>query len=522
MAELDRRTIEEVGVPGSVLMESAATACVQVLLESFRAQTADGVSVLCGPGNNGGDGLAIARQLAQQGIEVDVLMLGPADRLRGDAATQAERARACGLSLQALDEPWKARGVLVDALFGTGLARTIDGVAAHAIEALNESHRNGTPVLSVDIPSGISGSSGARLGSAVHADITVSFHAAKRGHFLYPGREHRGELVVADIGIPAERWPGLTANALRLLDGASLAQRLPRGPETSHKGSFGHVLVAAGGPGKAGAARLCAEAALRAGAGLVTLALPEALAPDSVAEMAPEVMIERIPGTSDGCLSPASADALVELAATRQALAIGPGIGTAEETRKAVLDVLERVEVPHVVDADALNCLAAAGLPTHANKAERVLTPHPGEMRRLLRLPEDQPLVDRLSAVRQLAREGRSVALLKGASSLVADPEGTIWLNATGNPGMATAGSGDVLTGMIGALLARGLGGSEAATTGALWHGLAGDHAARVLGQPSMMASDILTQLGPSWLAASQGQVSSSIRTVPTSGERAP
>jgi len=522
MAELDRRTIEDAGVPGIALMEAAARACVDVLASRFQDRLRHGVSILCGPGNNGGDGLAIARLLAERGVEVRTLLLGDPRQMRGDAAVQVEQAQGAGLTLGSLEHPWSPGAMVVDALFGTGLSRPVEGLAAACIEQMVRARDNGAAILAVDIPSGISGTTGEALGPAVHADITVTFHAPKRGHFLYPGRERRGELLVADIGIPRGRWPELSQDAPRLVEGSTLSQRVPRGPQEGHKGTFGHVLVAAGGPGKAGAARLCAEGALRAGAGLVTLALPEALLPDSVAELAPEVMIERVPGTPNGCFGPTSVRPLLELAHSRQALAIGPGIGTATETIQAVLNVLEKINIPHVVDADALNCLAIGGIPKHGGGAARVLTPHPGEMRRLLPGSEAERLGDRLASVRQLAREAGGIALLKGASTLVADTSGEAWVNTTGNPGMATAGSGDVLTGMIGALLARGLSGAEAATTGALWHGLAGDQAALQHGEPSMLASNILAHLGSAWLAAHEGRVPAATGFIPLPGEQAP
>ena len=459
MAALDRRTIEELGIPGPVLMESAAWACVRALLRRWPDRVSGGVLCVCGPGNNGGDGLAIARRLHLRGIPVRAVLPGGRERLSPDAAAQLRLAEACGVPLTAdlgpVDE-----ALIVDALFGTGLDRDLGGPLAQAVDAMQQV---GRPILSVDIPSGISGTTGQVQGRAVRADCTVTFAALKLGHFTEPGRQHAGHLIRADIGIPAERWPDLCADAVRLLGPGCLAL-VSLGPPAAHKGSFGHLLVVAGSPGKLGAARLTAEAALRAGAGLVTLALSG----DRPPGLRPEIMTERLPSSVDGRLGHSAVRAIAALLATRDALAIGPGLGTTPSTREAVAEILGGCAGPAVVDADALNALAPLTAPLSGGP--RVLTPHPGELRRLL---PDLP-GRRLEQVRRLAEASGAVALLKGAGTLVARPDGTAWLNPTGHPGMATAGSGDVLTGVIGALLARGLSPESAACAGAWWHGSVG------------------------------------------------
>lgn len=484
MAELDRRTIVELGVPGGVLMEAAAWACVEELLERWPRAARQGVVCLCGPGNNGGDGLAIARRLHLRGLSVRALLPGDPGRLSADAAQQLKLARSCGVPVSPHIDLAEA-GILVDALFGTGLRRAPTPPWSAAIEAMNGCS---APILAVDIPSGVCGSTGTVRGAAVTASCTVTFAALKLGQLTEPGRSRCGDLVRADIGIPSERWPDLTAGAVRLL-GPQALDAVELGPAGAHKGTFGHLLVVAGSPGKLGAARLTCEAALRAGVGLVTLALPGATPPG----LRPEVMTEAVPGDPSGAIGPSSVPAILALLQTRDALAIGPGLGTAAPTRSAVAAILAGCAAPAVIDADGLNALAPLSGPVPG--AGRVLTPHPGELRRLQ--PEGPET--RLEQTRQLAGNSGAVVLLKGAGTLVAGPDGAAWLNPTGHPGLGTAGSGDVLTGVVGALLARGMPPLRAAGAAAWWHGAAGDVAGAT---PSLVASDLSACLGLAWARA--------------------
>ena len=492
MAEMDRRTIEDLGIPGLVLMESAAAACVHELLARWENEAAAlGVLVIAGPGNNGADGLAIARRLVGLGIEVEVSLATSKDRLGRDATTQLGLAEVQEVPVH---EPGEAPGaeefgVVVDALFGTGLAREVEGVAAALV---TDVYNAGRPVLAVDIPSGIDGRTGQAMGVAVQAACTVTFACPKLGHFVEPGRSHRGALLVADIGIPIARFPEVSADATRLLDASCLAPLGPAAP-TAHKGTFGHLLVVAGGPGKVGAARLACEAALRAGAGLVTLALPQGVPSDSLAQLRPEVMVERVP-SSDRVFGPGSLPAVRDFAATRDAVALGPGLGTAPATVAFVQGLLGDLATPCVIDADALNCMLGG---SWSKGSPRVITPHPGEASRLLGEATAELQRDRVATARALERQTGCVAVLKGAGTIVAARDET-WLNPSGNPGMGTAGSGDVLTGMVGALLARGLSPDAAATAAVYWHGVAGDKAAADKGEAGMLASDISDCLGVS------------------------
>ena len=516
MAELDRRTIEELGVPGLQLMEAAARACVEAITARYAQALAEGSLILCGPGNNGGDGLAIARLLLAQGHRVEVLLLRPEAGLAGDAATQLELALQAGVAVRTVniadstlsrdgelsgDEP----GLVIDALFGTGLSRDLEGVAAELVQLVQGWRVAGVPVFSVDVPSGIDGCSGQVLGAAVAADLTVTFAVPKRGHYQEPGRSQRGELIVADIGIPTDRWPAVTATSSRLLSASSLFGAAPTPSPNSHKGSFGHVLVVAGGPGKCGAARLCAEAALRSGAGLVTLAIPEGLALDSLAQLRPEVMVERVPGSESGCFSMDSVDLLMDLCSKRDVLAVGPGIGTGAPTSALVRELFTSANLPGVFDADALNGLVGWASPESVPDS-RVITPHPGESRRLLRGLDMEIPGDRVDEALLLARCFDCVTILKGAATVVATCDGRSAINPTGNVGMATAGSGDVLTGVVAALLARGAGSYDAACGAVFWHGHAGDLAAERFSYPAMLAGDVSEALGAAWKDLERGR----------------
>ncbi len=522
MAALDRRTIEEIGVPDLVLMESAALACLAVLLEMGPERLARGTLIVCGPGNNGADGLALARRLHILGHPVVCALLAPPDELRGASAHQVAAAQALQVpiavlgsddSLDSLPAEWTHFGLCVDALFGTGLARPIENKGALAVSLLAHLRRAGLPLLAVDIPSGICGSRGLVRGCAVEADCTVTFAAPKMGHFLEPGRSHSGDLVVADIGIPVGRWPDEIDKAPRLLDAEVLVQAIGEPSTEAHKGTFGHVLVVAGSPGKAGAARLCAEAALRAGAGLVTLALPDGLDDPVLHEITPEIMVERVPSAPNGGFGAASIVPLLALAEDKEAVAVGPGLGTGAETVEAVSALLRGWSCPAVVDADALNCLALSDL-GDLGSGPRVLTPHPGELKRLIGgqvLAQD----GRLAAARHLADRYSSAVVLKGAGSLVAEGPFLAALNPTGNPGLATAGTGDVLTGIVAALLARGMPSFHAACAAVYWHGLAGDLAAEAFGTPSLIAGDLAAALGPAWQLVKTGGAPSAWRRQP-------
>ncbi len=472
----DRYAIEELGIPGYALMTRAAEAALAVL----RAQwpLARRLLVLCGPGNNGGDGYVLARRARAAGL--DVTLCAPAGPpAGGDAARAAGDWHRAGGAAVAWDAGLPALAeVVVDALLGTGLARGIGEPLAGVIDAVNAA---GRPVLALDVPSGLDADTGAIHGTAVRASVTVTFVGRKPGFFLGHGFEHVGRLVCDELGVPAAAFAGREF-ALRRLTTRALGALLRRRPRTAHKGTNGRVLVIGGGPGMPGAALLAGTAALRAGAGLVTVATWPAHAA-AIAAARPELI----------CIAAEDPDSVTAAIATADVVAIGPGLGQSAWAARLVTAAFASAR-PVVVDADALNRLAA-----HPSRsAHWCLTPHPGEAARLLGLDAAGVQADRLAAVHGLVARYGGVAVLKGAGTLIAAGDGAPWVCERGNPGMAVAGMGDVLTGVIAAIAAQqpdpsaALG--QSAAVGVLVHALAGDLAARG-GERGILASDVIALL---------------------------
>jgi NAD(P)H-hydrate epimerase len=492
MRELDRLTIEELGVPGALLMEHAGRAVADEVEKLVRGRLR--VAIVCGNGNNGGDGFVAARWLREHGHDVRVVLCAGRPRAGGDAALHLsvyERQGGAVAGPEGLDAALAGAEIIIDAIFGTGLTRAIEGEVAGVIARLNAA-----PALrvAVDIPSGLDADTGRTLGVCVAADLTVTFAFAKIALVSSPGFEQCGVVKVAEIGIP-RALPERLAIALTMHEAADARALLPRRPRGGHKGTFGHLLVIAGSAGKTGAALLCASAGLRAGAGLCTLATPPDVRP-LVEGRAWEVMLAELDPERprDETLS-----ALLELARGKRALAWGPGMPTspaAGELLKAALAVLE---TPLVLDADALNHLARDPSVLPRARPQVVLTPHPGEAARLLASDVATVQADRVAAARKLADRTRAVVVLKGARTVVAEPGGRATINPTGNPGMGTGGTGDVLCGVIGALLAQGLAPFDAAALGAHVHGLAGDLARDARGEIGLNAGDLLSSLPPAF-----------------------
>ena len=502
MRDADRSTIEEIGLPGAVLMESAGAAVARAIGERF-----PGVRrpvVLCGKGNNGGDGFVVARHLG--GLKPSVFLLGPRAEVRGDARIHlGVFERSGGTLLEVADEAaWAAAratvfgaDLLVDALLGTGLKQEPSGLVGQAIRDLAQRPEpDRSPLVAVDIPSGLSSDNGETPWTTLTAALTVTFAAPKYGHVLPPACERVGELVVADIGIPRLLVEGAR---LWLLEAADAARVFPPRPPGAHKGTFGHVLVIAGSVGKTGAAVLAATAALRTGAGLVTVATPAPALPIVAAARA-EAMTEPLPVDASGALDAAAVTRALALAKDRDAVVLGPGLGQEAGTRAFVRELVRRCPVPLLVDADGLNALAPSAREKDATDALRrsaptVVTPHPGEMARLVSTSASEVQRRRLETARAFAMETGAVVLLKGQRTIVARSDGRAAVNPTGNAGMATGGTGDALSGIIGALLARGCDAWTASTAGAYLHGLAGDEAAARLGQESLLAGDVVSHL---------------------------
>lgn len=497
MRALDAAAIQGCGVPGRELMARAAAGVAR----AARGLLAPGgrVVVLCGGGNNGGDGYVAAGLLAADGVEVRVVALTGRDRLHGDARWAREEAERAGVPIageEALPGLTAAAGdVVVDALLGTGLARAPEGAFAAAIARTAELRAAGARVVAVDVPSGLSADTGRPLGPCVRADATVTFGFQKRGLVLHPGPAFAGDVVLVDIGLPAAAVAAVPVRCELLTEEEARALVPARDPE-AHKGDAGRLLVVAGSAGKSGAAHLALTGALRGGAGLVTLAArAEALAPALAGR--PEAMSVALPG--EGPLGPADVDALAAAADGVDALVVGPGIPRGPRTGPALRRLLERARVPAVLDADALNALAeaggVAGLPAPA-----VLTPHPGEMARLVGGTIAAVQANRIELAVERARAWGCVVVLKGARTVVAPPDRRpAAVIPTGNPGMATGGTGDVLAGLAGALLASGLPPFDAARVAAWVHGAAGDLAAARRGQRGLLASDLAAELGAVW-----------------------
>jgi ADP-dependent NAD(P)H-hydrate dehydratase / NAD(P)H-hydrate epimerase len=469
--ELDRRAIEDLGIPGYELMTRAGHATLNGLRALWPA--ARSITVLCGPGNNGGDGYVVARVARAQGLRTRVVALTDPSRLQGDARRAYQDFVAAG----GRSEPWSpealAAEVIVDAIFGTGLAREVSGEAAAVIAAANGC---GRPLVAVDIPSGLHADSGAVLGVAVRAELTVTFIGRKLGCYLGAGPDQVGRLLFDDLAVPPETY-ATQHPAARLLGEADVAAALPRRRRGAHKGDHGHVLVVGGGPGMPGAARLAGEAALRAGAGLVTAAVH----PDNASVVAarPELM----------CIAARTAADLAPALERATVLAVGPGLGRSDWARELLAAALA-AGLPAVVDADALNLLAES-----PRRSDRwVLTPHPGEAARLLGVTSAAVQGARLESVRELQARFGGTIVLKGAGSLVLAPGEPPRLCDRGNPGMATGGTGDVLTGVIAAIAAQCGHLAMAARAGVFVHAQAGDLAAR-RGERGLLAGDVLEQV---------------------------
>ena len=502
MGRIDARAMEEYGIPGVVLMENAGLQAVRWVTELRPDPETCRIAVLCGRGNNGGDGFVMTRHLRQRGYAVRTWAAGrPAD-YRGDAAVNYRILERSGIPVHHLaDEPpgpylgdLGTADLIVDALLGTGLKKRVNPDYEDLIEDVNASP---APVLAVDVPSGIAADSGAVMGTAVRADYTVTFALPKRGLLLFPGAEYAGEVSVADIGIPA----ALTADEEikdNVITAAYLRPRLPVRALEGHKGSYGRVLILAGSPGMTGAAALTGEAALRGGAGLVYAGTAAELRAVLESKLK-EVISVGFPGDGRGNLSAGGAEEIIAFAAACQALAFGPGLDPGNETLKLLAALLAQLELPVIVDAGGLGALARDLSILAGKKASLVLTPHPGEFSRLTGLEIDAVQENRWELARENAARWQSIVVLKGAHTVVALPGGQVFVNPTGNPLLSSAGTGDVLTGLVTALAARGLAADEAALCGVYLHGLAADLYAAARGPRGALAGEISRYLPRAW-----------------------
>lgn len=496
MRDIDRRAIEGMGIPSLKLMENAAKAVVSVILSKAKEHIEGKNVILCGKGNNGGDGLAVARLLLEHGAKPVVCLLAREAELSGDAAVQLGLARRAGVPIQEAHgsmEPVKGAlegaRLVVDAILGTGTRGAVTGFLAEVIEAVNGSNAF---VVAVDIPSGLSGDSLTPAGPAVRANMTVTLGFGKPVLFTPESAPFCGDVVVREIGIPEDASRDIAPAAIALDEQWTIPFFVPRQP-TAHKGSCGRVLLVGGSAGKGGAAALAARGALRAGAGLVTVAIPSPA--QGALSSLPEAMTLPLPATQEGTLSMDALVPLLDFASQAEAVGIGPGLGSLPETAALIRELYAKLPLPMAVDADALNAFAGDEEALSSHAGARLLTPHPGEMGRLAGLGAAEVLASRYDLVPDKAARWDAVVLLKGFRTLISGGLEPWRINLSGGPHLAGPGMGDVLTGIVTALLARGMNALDAASLGAWWHGEAGDEAFRKLGGYGLMASEVADAL---------------------------
>jgi len=496
MQEIDRIAIDDYGISGIVLMENAAKGVVASLFKKFPDIKDKKVGIFAGKGNNGGDGLAVARLLTDEDISVTVYLLSKKDMLKGDAKTNLEKAEEMGVKIfeiTSLDELEDVKDnilkndIFIDAIFGTGLTSGVKGYYINVIKFINSSKKF---ILSIDIPSGLSSDTGEIIGGHINADMTVSLCLPKIGEIIYPAAEYVGDLEVVDIGIP-ELIINNRDIKINLIEEKDAAGILPKRKPDTHKGTYGHLAVIAGSRGKGGAAALSSISALRAGTGLVTLALPKCLNVSFEAGI-PEVMTLPLPDTKEGTIDKSALNTLINFLEGKSAVLIGPGITTNPSTSSLIKNLVKKISCPMLIDADGLNIIADKIELLKDKPFPVIVTPHPGEMARMLNTTSKEIQTNRIEASRKLSAEYGIYVILKGARTIVATPEGEVYINPTGNPGMATAGTGDVLSGIIVGFMAQGLSARDSSILGVYLHGLAGDIAAEKLSQTALIASDLI------------------------------
>ena len=489
MREIDRHVIEDLGVPGAILMSNAAAHIAAAALECL--SPGGHAAVICGTGNNGGDGIGAASFLMEKGVHVRVFLLGSEEKLTPDSREMLRRLTASGGKLEIFGESYGVEGylaqcdVIIDAIFGIGLNSDLRGYALMAVKMMNSS---GVRIVAADIPSGVDGDTGIIMGDAVNADITVTFSLAKPGHFIEPGCTKRGDLRVCDIGIPEDILNSSGSDVFAVMpEDITLQTRRP----VSHKGDYGRCLIAAGSVGYTGAPALCGRAASKMGAGLVFLGVPEQIY-GIMAVKLDEEMPFPLPSDGNGRLAANAAGELVRRAEGCDVLLIGPGLGRSKEITELVTSMIRIIKTPIILDADGINAIADSTDVLGKAVCPLIITPHPGEF---VRLTGGIPYGDRLSAARDFARANRCTLVLKGHRTITALPDGSAYINITGGPAMAKGGSGDVLAGMIAALVGQRFPIKDAVLTSVYLHGLAGDMCAAEYGDYSVIASDIIAML---------------------------
>ena len=498
MREIDQQTIEQIGIPGAVLMEHAGTAVVRAIHQHF--PECQRIAVIVGKGNNGGDGLVVARQLAHAGQPIQILLVSPPESFAGDALTNLQIAQNLDLpitlilsedELELAKSQIAAADLIVDSIFGTGLRGGVRGFIGDIIRCINET---GEPVVAIDLPSGLAADTGIAEGACIQATYTVTMGLPKRGNLIHPGATFTGKLDVADIGFPSSV---IDAQDIQInwTQPSDAARILPSRPTHSHKGTYGRVFVAAASTGMTGAAALTSAGALRVGAGLVTLGVPKSLNPILEVKFT-EGMTLPLPETAEGSLALEAKSHIIEaVERTKSVLAIGPGLSQHPETVALVHSLIRESDTPTVIDADGINAIAKSKEILSSLSPQTVLTPHPGEMARLIGGTVESLERDRIGIAQEFATTHNVTLALKGAPTVVAFGNGEVWINSTGNAGMATGGMGDVLTGLIAGLIAQGVSACDAAVLGVYLHGLAGDIVAESIGMHGLMAGDVLDNI---------------------------
>ncbi|MBW1743527.1 MAG: NAD(P)H-hydrate dehydratase [Deltaproteobacteria bacterium] len=495
MKDMDRLTIESFGIPGIVLMENAARGTTDALFRHFPNVRDLKVGVAAGHGNNGGDGFVIARYLAGANVPVDVYLLSKRKKVKGDAAANLKlldrmKVRVHEVTdvtrFESYQDAMKSCDLWIDAMLGTGLTSDVRGLFKEMILFLNALQK---PILAVDIPSGLDSDTGKPRGCCVQATVTVTFGLPKIGHVVLPGSEFVGKLEVVDIGIPPVVIDEVRPKHYLLTQKMIMAAFQSR-DAGSHKGTTGHLLVIGGSPGKTGAAIMTSQAAMRAGAGLVTLGIPKSLNV-AVESQLTEVMTDPLPENADRTLGLSAHRNILRQLEGKNGLAIGPGMGAAKSTQNLVRKLVQASPAPVVIDADGLNALVGNLSFLRKLKVPIVMTPHPGEMARLVGKTVSEVQEDRINEARSFATTHGVHLVLKGAKTVIAHPDGAVFINPTGNPGMASGGMGDVLTGIISGLIVQGLPVREAVNAGVYLHGCAADALARGMGPMGFLASDL-------------------------------
>ncbi len=499
MKSIDRRVIKDFGIPGIVLMENAGVQAAHFIIDSIEEIASKNILILCGIGNNGGDGFVVARHLYNHGLCPEVKLIGEGTKVRGDALTNLKIAKKMNIPIEEIktEAAWgKFRPHLlnfqciIDALLGTGLQGAPKGIYKIIIEDINESL---SEVVAIDIPSGLSGDTHRVPGAAVEADHTITFCCPKVPHIFPPAEDYIGNLEIADISIPDQAVLE-EKTFLNLVERELVYALLPQRRRDDHKGHFGHALVISGSRGKSGAASLVAKSALKAGAGLVTVAAPDT-AQKILATHSTEMMTEPLPETKNGSISSKALPLLLGLAKDMNLISIGPGITREKQTASTIRNFIKKTKIPALIDADGLNAFEGFSKDLFGKKRQLIITPHPGEMSRLIGQSVKFVQDNRVEVCRNFAVTHHCYVVLKGYRTLISDPTGQVFVNPSGNPGLGTAGAGDVLTGIMTGFLMQGIDILHALILSVFLHGFAADIAASDLGEIPLMAGDVIDYL---------------------------